>query len=191
MTKTRSFGLIVALLAVIGAGVWSVQAQVLDDADMRPVASLKRFDLKDLDGRSVALSDAQFGGVETPKRLAFCFISAGSPLSQQQARQVLEVAEHFDGQVVIVCAGQDREVRAVANLLDPAIEGKRKALWLQGATNVKTDFGPLFQQEFGIMDLRQVPALAVIGRQRTAEFVSIGEQSRESLRAALTKKPTE
>lgn len=191
MGKLRLFSLPLIALAICATAWFSAQAQGIPQEEEEDVAPrLERFDLKDIDGLSVALSDEAFGGVDSPKPIAFCFINPWSYPALAQAKLVLAAADAFSGQLVIVCAGNEREIRAIAQQLDPLVDGERKALWLRGATSVSTDFGKMFTPDWGITQLKAVPALLVVDATRKASFTSFGEASEDAILAALASTET-
>jgi|GEM_PF-3976094 len=195
MSKLRLAGVVAALVFAGVAGVWAVEAQMRPGMppnaapadEETPTPRLKRFDLKGLDGVSVALTDDLFGGVENPERICFVFTNPWSSVAALQTRDALLFAPEFKGQVVVVCAGDEREVLGTASRFDPLVEGKRKALWLRSATSVHTDFGPLFEPDYGINQLKQVPALLVVDSTRKAIHKSIGEMTQDDVAEAMSK----
>lgn len=195
MINWRSALLALALVCTTAFALWMVDSSAelaaqprtpVEEDEELPTPRLKQFDLLSLDGTSVALTDERFGGVDDAKPIAFIFVNPWSTLAGAQLRDVLANAGSFSGELIVICSGDEREVLGCANRFDPEVEGARKALWLRSESEIHGQFGPLFEKDYGIDQLKQVPALLIVDSTRKATHASIGELSTDDVKKALS-----
>ncbi len=178
MKKRTLFFLSSFALVAFGFVFLSYQKTLADnheDEKSRPTLSTMK--LKDLDGNEVTLDHKDL----SDRRVAFCFLTAWSQVSQEQAKNIARRESLFAGTIVFVCHGSLADVRALRQEFQAAGVSEEN-LWLQADRSVESDFAVAYDD---LAKLDRVPALVIIDEDAKVLHASTGLLTFKKLEAAL------